>query len=56
MDDAVGHHAEERAAIVVTLPRALDELLDVPGRFVRRELETEGAEFGIDDGLQVARR
>ena len=44
----------EGAAVVVALAREGDELLDVLGRLVGRELEAEGAEVGGDDGLEIA--
>ena len=56
LNDAVGHHAKEGAAVVVALAREREELLDVFGGFVRGEFEAEGAEIGSHHGLQVLRR
>ena len=55
LNDAVGHHAMERAAVVVALAGERDELLHVLRRLVGREFEAESAEVGGDDGLDVIR-
>ena len=46
----------KRAAIVVTLAGARDELLDMLGRFVGCKLKAESAEVGGHDGLDFVRR
>ena len=56
LDDAVGHHAVEGAAIVVALARELDELLHVLGRFVGRKFETERTHFRGDHGFEFGGR
>ena len=56
LDDAPRHCAVERAAVVVTLARELDEVLDMLGRGIGSELEAEGAEVRGDNGLQPGRR
>ena len=53
LDDAVGNDAEKRAAIVVALAGAKEELVDVFGGFIRGEGEAERAEVGRDDGFEV---
>ena len=56
LDDAVGDDAMEGAAVVVALAGEVEEVLDVLGRFIGRELDAEGAEVGGDDGFEIGGR
>jgi hypothetical protein len=55
LNDAVNHHAEEGAAVVVALRRTFDELLHMLRGFVRRKFEAEFTQLGGDHRLHGIR-
>jgi hypothetical protein len=56
LDDAVGNHHMEGAAIVIALAGEADELLDVAGGLVRGESQAEGSKLSRDHGFEPAGR
>src|SRR4051812_19312080 len=51
LDHEVGNHAMEQGLVIKTLFRQLDEILDVVGRDLGKELEGDIAVAGGNDGL-----
>ena len=55
LNDAIGHYAKERAAIVVAVAGKFEELLYVVGGLVGGEFEAETAQVGGHHRLQLRR-